>query len=135
MMTAHQVEKFGVVVHPVSYYHHAMDYFIDRHELVQFVVASDDKIWCVKNLNRSEINVVFSDLNDAVEDLAMLTMCDDVIISPGTFSYWAGWLNKGTTVYYGVKPKDGTPAATFYANDSFPPPKTEYNNWISIISY
>ncbi len=36
--------------------------------------------------------------HSAYVDFAMLTMCDHVIITIGTFSYWAAYLNGGEVV-------------------------------------
>ena len=130
MITKQQVEH-GNALHPASYFHHAIDHFEQRYKKVVFIVASDDPTWCRANLNRT--NVIFSNNNFAM-DFALLTLCDDVIISLGTFSFWVGWLCKGTTVYYGKHPRPNSEMAEKCEDFKWiPPPKSEFNHWIPIV--
>ena len=41
-------------------------------------------------------------------DLAVLSSCDAVIVSTGSFGWWAAWLANKTTVYYANWPRPGT---------------------------
>ena len=98
---------------------------------MQFIVASDDLSWCKKNIVGE--NIEYSGQN-YILDLATISLSDHIIITRGTYSWWAGWLCKGTTVYYGIMPPNGTHVATVYKNNSrVPVPEDEYNHWISII--
>ncbi|BFZ23694.1 hypothetical protein BsWGS_26733 [Bradybaena similaris] len=63
-----------------------------------FLVASDDLPWCQENLKRTDV-FVLPEASAAVH-LAVLSSCDHVIISGGTFGWWAGWLANGYVVYY-----------------------------------
>ena len=67
-------------------------------------------------------------------DLAILILSDHIIISIGTYSWWAGWLCKDTTVYYDLKPPNNTRFGNIYENKSFiPVPDDEYNKWVPLI--
>ena len=82
--------------------HHAMDYMENMFNNVVFIVASDDQDWCTKHLNRS--NVYFSKFESANQDFTLMSHCDHMIMSVGTFGWWAGWLTAyrgGTVLYYG----------------------------------
>ena len=94
-MISESRQKKGDIPPPPSYFNHAMDYFRKRHDRVQFIVASTDLAWCRENILGDHVE--YSTHNYTV-DLAILSMSDHVIISLGTYSWWAGWLNKGTTL-------------------------------------
>ena len=62
------------------------------------IVISDDKRWCKSNINRN--NTVISPFNTPYADLALMTLCDHVIITSGTVGWWGAWLSNGNVVYY-----------------------------------
>lgn len=77
-------------LHPtcsVEYYSAAMD-LLDG-ENVLFLCVSDDLQWCRENLIRD--NIIFISQHP-VQDLCLLSKCDDYIISNSTFSWWGSWL-------------------------------------------
>jgi len=95
----------GLTVADKLYLNRAMTFFIERYSRVQFVVASDDIGWCQKNIrlssfNQQRVNITFSIGHSAEQDLALLASCDHMIMSTGTYGWWASWLANGTTVYY-----------------------------------
>ena len=66
----------------------AMSYFMRKFRATCFIVATDDRPYCERAFGR-EPNVHFTPASfDATEDLAMLTRCDHVIITAGTFGWW-----------------------------------------------
>jgi galactoside 2-L-fucosyltransferase 1/2 len=77
------------------------------HSDVIFFVASDDLEWCKVNLKGAD--VVFSPGLPAEEDFATLVECDHIIISSGTFGWWAAWLNGGVVLYYKKLARAGSP--------------------------
>lgn len=77
-------------IHPtcsVAYYKYAMREFPDS----VFIVATDTPQWVIENLCSDE--VVLCNSKDELEDMYMLTQCDDVIMSNSTFAWWGTWLN------------------------------------------
>ena len=77
-------------IHPtcsVAYYKYAMREFPDS----VFIVATDTPQWSVENLCSDE--VILCNSKDELEDMYMLTQCDDVIMSNSTFAWWGTWLN------------------------------------------
>ncbi len=53
-----------------------------------------------------DVSVAFSDeTRSAAVDLAVLAGCDAVIMSTGSFSWWAAWLSNTTVVYYDKWPR------------------------------
>ena len=75
-------------VQPVSYYEQALEQI----EYDKLVVFSDDVNWCRGNLKFD--NMVFADNNTDLEDLYLMSACDDNVIANSSFSWWAAWLNK-----------------------------------------
>ena len=123
-------QRNGWLSGPPSYFAHAMEYFRQKYDRVQFIVASDDLGWCRTYIRGNNIN--YSN-HDYILDLAILSLSDHTIISVGTYSWWAGWLCKGTTIYYGVPPPENTYFGHIYANDSWIPGSDEYNHWLAVI--
>ncbi|CAL1547524.1 unnamed protein product [Lymnaea stagnalis] len=65
---------------------------------VTFVVVSDDLEWCHENLNSTDVQIL--EPGSAVLHFGVLASCDHVIISGGTYGWWAAWLANGITIYY-----------------------------------
>jgi len=75
-----------------NYFRSAMRYFTERYRNVQFVVCSDDIAWCHRTLpalvdSTANVEMKFSEGRSGHVDLAILSRCDHVIISVGSF----GW--------------------------------------------
>ena len=96
----------GFTVAGLGYIDKAMSYFKTRLNDPLFFVLSDDKRWCKSNLNRT--NTVISPFDNAYVDLAMMTCCDHVIVTSGSFGWWGAWLSNGTVVYYKDYPRPNT---------------------------
>lgn len=77
--------------HPVqsmSYYNAAMD--IMRSNGVQkFLLFSDDMEWCKNNFK----DVIFVESQNDIQDMCLMSMCHNNIITNSSFSWWASWLN------------------------------------------
>ncbi|CAH1779361.1 unnamed protein product [Owenia fusiformis] len=100
---------FGYTVPSTSYFINAMDYFRIQFSNVKFIVCSDDRKWWEKNMNLT--NVVISKGTKPEVDMAILSKCDHVIISTGTFGWWAAFLANGITIYYNNWPSFNTSLA------------------------
>jgi len=103
----------GFTVAGKEYVKRAMMYFIKRYPRVQFIVTSNDIDWCYKNINPSSfsqprVNITFSHRQSAEQDFVLLTRCDHVIMTTGTYGWWAAWLANGTTIYYKDFPRHGS---------------------------
>lgn len=62
-----------------------------------FIVCSDDIIWCKKNLSHLKENGIeftFSERKTEIEDLTLLSCCEHQICSNSSFSWWAHYLNR-----------------------------------------
>lgn len=83
---------------PMSYYQNAMEYFTDLYGSIQYIVASDDPDW-VEQQPLFQGSTILRN-NNAPVDFAILASCHHVIMSRGTFGWWAAWLSGGKAIYY-----------------------------------
>ena len=141
--------KYGYTIPQRPYFEQAMSLFVaeqqERGGRVQFIVTGDSLAWAKRTINFKSIaeqlnrtsssstkddvvvDVVYSEGHDAGFDLALLSLCDGVIMSTGTYGWWGAWLANKTTVYYSNWPRAGSPLfKQFKRYDFFPP------NWIPI---
>ncbi len=118
------LHHWGWRVAGLSYIYRAIVYFRAkfRHK-VTFVACSDDKQWLNQNIKFFDITI--SPFDSPEQDLALLSECDHIIMTVGTFGWWAGWLSGGEVVYYSNFVEKGSFLNNFYTiQDYFPP------NWI-----
>ena len=92
------ITRWGFTTPPADYYDQAMTYFRRLFSHVQFIVCSDDIQWARDHLKGDD--VIFSVNNSHYVDMAILSSCDHVIMSVGTYGWWAAWLANGRVVYY-----------------------------------
>ena len=131
-MMAIWLQRQGHVLPPLGYFHRAMTYFREKYENVYFIICSDDKSWVMENLMANgTADMVQSDAEDGAMDFAILSSCDHMIITRGTFSWWAGWMVKGTTIYYKYYHADDSRAYLVHPEWSYIP-TDKYNQWISM---
>ena len=116
-------EKGGYIAPSKDYLLRAMDYMRKLYKKVQFIVASDDIPWAKRNIGN--ISVSYSPNFNAEEDLALLASCNHTIISSGTYSWWAGWLANGTTIYFSKYPLPNTFLYKIYKKEDYYP-----DSWI-----
>ncbi|BFZ21179.1 hypothetical protein BsWGS_24218 [Bradybaena similaris] len=109
----------GYTVPTTSYFLKAFQWMRRKFsgEKVVFLVASDDFSWCENHLNRSDV-VLMPQASHTVH-LALLTSCDHVIFSTGTFGWWAAWLAGGYVVYYKNYPGHGTNLSRGFSGHDF----------------
>jgi hypothetical protein len=48
--------------------------------------------WVNKNFNSE--NFIMSEFNNEIDDFTLMTMCNNVIISNSSFSWWGSYLNR-----------------------------------------
>ena len=105
---------------------------------LQFFVTSDSIEWVQTTLNltaiaaalnssTTDIEVTYLVNNSAGFDLIMLTMCDVVIMTTGTYGWWGAWLsNAMKIIYYHNWPRPNSTLARKFSREDFYPP-----SWIS----
>ena len=148
---------FGYTIPQRPYFEQAMSRFVSEQTKgqqqtgrVQFVVTSDSLQWAKTAINFTQIvdrlnqtyssssssssrkqrvlvDVAYSEGQDAGFDLALLSLCDGVIMSTGTYGWWGAWLANKTTIYYSNWPRAGSPISGIFNRDDYFPP-----HWIPI---
>src|SRR6218665_1275238 len=115
---------FGLTVADSSYFRSAFRYFTDLYGPVNFVVATEDRNWTVMNLprNTSIVRINFTDFGIAAFDLAVLSKCDVIIMSTGSFGWWAAWIANKTSVYYREWPRNGSRFYSELNKENYFPP-------------
>ena len=94
--------NYGYSLPGKDYFEKAMRIMLHRFKSAVFIVCSDELSWAKENIQGT--NVVFS-THSANVDLAILSLSDHVIMSVGSFSWWAAYLANGFTVYYSNWPR------------------------------
>jgi len=124
---------YGYTTPDVNYFAHAMRYFVERFERIQFIVASNDISWCRRNFpahfskSHHRVNVTFLRGQSLEKDFAILASCEHSIMSTGTYGWWAAWLARGITIYYADWPRNGSELARKFRREDFFLP-----NWIGM---
>jgi hypothetical protein len=72
-----------------DYYNKALEKINPKGNIFVF---SDDIQWCKNSLKYP--NMIFMEGNTNLEDLKLMSHCEDNIIANSSFSWWAAWLNK-----------------------------------------
>ncbi len=89
-----------------------MTYFRLLHDHVIFVVASNS-ITYIKSV-LTDKGVIFLEEHSSIVDMAILARCNHLITTVGSFGWWAGYLNKGTVLYYKYPAREGSMLRTEY---------------------
>lgn len=110
-----------LIIAPLSYFTKAMKLMrslIPGRAL--FIVISDDRHWCRENFNDQQ-DLIVLDSGPTAGHLAILARTTHLIISTGSYGWWAAWLADGVTVYYNnIKNQEST------GSDYFP------HKWIDV---
>ena len=122
-----------------EYFQKAMRHFREKWDNVTFLVFSDNPVWCKQQslFAGNDVQVKERGPRDSTaeknNDFALMSACDGVIQSIGTFGWWAGHFssqNGGEVVYFknGINTTnliDGLPANE---QDLFPP------HWVGLVA-
>ncbi|MEO8540639.1 MAG: alpha-1,2-fucosyltransferase, partial [bacterium] len=80
---------------PARYYQQAASRFPTDANFLVFSDTPEDIAWCREHLGLGDsAHVTFGEGRDPILDMFALTECDHVILSAGTFSWWAGYLGE-----------------------------------------
>lgn len=107
----------------LDYYQRGMDMLLARDPNLRFFVFSDDLSWAQENLpHQNRITFIKSlDRSDAViQELELMSYCDQFLIANSSLSWWAAWLAKRGDSSV-LCPKQWTTDATILWDDLLPP--------------
>lgn len=81
----------------LNYYYLAINYIKQHVKQPNFVVFSDDILWCKEHLMNLHDGVQYVDWNigkDCWQDMCLMSNCSHHIIANSSFSWWGAWLNR-----------------------------------------
>jgi hypothetical protein len=78
-------------VQPISYFEDAIGLIGDYENIFIF---SDDIKWCKENINFK--NSIFVEGNTNIEDLWLMSLCTNNVISNSSFSWWSAYINNNS---------------------------------------
>ena len=78
----------------VDYYMKAVEYIIKIVEKPTFYIFSDDLDWCKSNLGFLEDCIYVERTQTEIDDLKLMSFCQNNIIANSSFSWWGAWLNQ-----------------------------------------
>ncbi|XP_053378733.1 galactoside alpha-(1,2)-fucosyltransferase 1-like [Mercenaria mercenaria] len=116
--------KRGFAVVDINFINKAIQFCEMNFKDALYFVLSNDIKWCKENIKRK---VVFSNFKDSGYDLALMTLCDHVVVTSGSFGWWGAWLSKGTAVYFNGYPRPGSQQDTRFSRQDYYP-----SNWIGL---
>lgn len=112
----------GRLVADRDYIKNAIKYFQARFKNCHFVVCSDDMKWSKDNIRLNNSEITFSIFREPIIDMAILSLCNHVIMTAGSFGWWGGWLSGGTVVYFDGYPVPGSVLDKWCPRDEYYPP-------------
>ena len=99
-------EGLGYTVATESYIARAVNYYQKRFNCL-FVIATNDRTWAeLVFANLTNTQYVFTGMSSPYTDISIVSSCDHVITTTGTFSWWIGYLSKGIVLYYKQFPRE-----------------------------
>lgn len=114
----------GFTAAPPPFYYKAMNYFRRKHKDLLFIICTNDIFWAQDNLDIGP-DIHYSTNTDGAVDLAIMANSDHVVITSGSFSWWAGYLIRGEVIYYHGFPEPNTIIGNTTVREDYYPP-----NWI-----
>lgn len=120
------IQVHGNNVAPDKYIYFAVNYMKKKFGQIVLIVCSDEMNYAKNLFKNISIPNEFIEISP-VYDLAVLASCDHVIMTVGTFGWWAGFLSGGTVIYYKYPMREGTSGRIhFNYSDYFP------TDWIGL---
>ncbi|XP_064639859.1 galactoside alpha-(1,2)-fucosyltransferase 1-like [Lineus longissimus] len=120
-------KSYGYLVPDEDYFNRSMNYFRDKYKNVSFVVCSNGIDWAKSALHAVNDDIRFVEGKRQEVDLAIMSRCDHVIMSVGSFGWWASWLAGGEVIYYKTPARAGSSLASQFNYPEYYPA-----NWIAM---
>lgn len=80
---------------PIEYYDDACYKLYPKTlEDTLFIICSDDIGWCRENFKNERANIYFSEGENEIVDLFLMSKCNDHIIANSSYSWWSAYLNE-----------------------------------------
>lgn len=86
---------------PISYFHNQIKQFIEKDNKIYFIFISDEPDFIETEFSYVENKLI--SINTYEVDFAIMTMCNNAIISPSSFSWWGSFFMKDKGIVYAPK--------------------------------
>jgi len=104
-----------------QYFQKAMSHFKSRYKNVHFIGTSDSKLHFQNVLISESSEFTMSTFTDYQQDFVLLTSCDHVVMTTGSFGWWAAYLAGGEVIYFNqTSDPKFTPIPGFSHDDFYP---------------
>ncbi|XP_033754735.1 galactoside 2-alpha-L-fucosyltransferase 2-like isoform X2 [Pecten maximus] len=120
------ISNYGYVSPGADYLQKGMSMFRANHTNCVFVVASDDLSWCKENMKGNDL-VFVAPGNSRELDFAVMSQCNHMLMTVGSFGWWTAWMINGKTIYYTGYPRPGSELAKQIVLEDYRPP-----HWIGL---
>ena len=98
----------GFTVADKNYIERAVNYYQKKFTCV-FVIATNGRDWTEQVFSSlPNTKYIFTGVTSPYTDMSIISSCDHVITTTGTFSWWIGYLSKGIVLYYKNFPRKGS---------------------------
>lgn len=97
-----------------------------------YIVCSQDMEWAKGNLPMDGRAFIFSERRSAEFEMELLSLCDHVIVTVGTYGWWSAYLNRirnsnAIVLYYKDWPRNGSELDRITSHEDYFPPE-----WIGL---
>lgn len=115
----------GHVAAPLDYFQKAMEAVEKDNTNIVYIICTDNLYWAQRYIKSHRKNIRLKYCPGPREvDMAILSICDHLILSTGTFSWWSAFLNiypQKQVFYYSNWPEPGTALSSMMnKSDYFP---------------
>lgn len=79
-------------IQPMEYYSESINYIDSIEKIDKILIFSDDIKWCKEIFK--EDRFIFVENQEDIDDLFLMSMCKNNIVTNSSFSWWGSWLNE-----------------------------------------
>ncbi|KAK6167449.1 hypothetical protein SNE40_021475 [Patella caerulea] len=109
----------GYLIATKEYLYKAQKIMQSKYSNITYIVCSNDVEWA-KDVFKHQHDAIVVSMGPQEVDLALLSLMDHMIMTVGTYGFWASWFVNGTTIYCKDFAKPGSLFASYYGNETFP---------------
>ncbi|KAK6167451.1 hypothetical protein SNE40_021477 [Patella caerulea] len=111
-------KNFGYVTASKEYIYRAQKYMESKYSNITYFVCSNDLAW-TNDVLKGQTDAIIVPMGPAHVDLALLSLMDHMIMTVGTYGFWASWFVNGTTIYLREFAKPGSVYSKLFDKDHF----------------
>jgi hypothetical protein len=86
---------------PIHYFHNQIRHFIEKDKNSYFIFLSDEPDFIETEFSYVENKIISKNAYEV--DFAIMTLCNNAILSPSSFSWWGSFFMKNRDIVYAPK--------------------------------